>query len=131
MLQQLPTLSTLVLVLLGTLPDRVAADQILKTSGFSSCLSESSISVQKSVVEYNNDLKKVTFDLQGTSTKVMNVTAELSVTAYGTEVYKNTFNPCATSTFVQQLCPGACGKERAIPFALSGVLNCANRFYSP
>ena len=56
-------------------------------------------------MEYNNDLKQVTFDLAGTSTKSTKVIADLVVKAYGNEVYRNSFNPCADSTFVQQLCP--------------------------
>lgn len=99
------SLATVSLLILGSLPDRVSADQILKTSGFSTCLTNSTISVQKSIIEYNNDNKKVTFDLAGSSSKSMNVTAELRVTAYGIEVYKNSFNPCDKSSFVAQLCP--------------------------
>ena len=99
-------LSAVSLLLLGTLPAGVLADQILKTNGFSSCLTGASITVQKSDIEYNNDKKQVTFDVAGTSTKSINVTASLEVTAYGTQVYQNTFNPCDSSNYVQQLCPG-------------------------
>ena len=106
MLRPFSTLSTVSLLLLGTLPAGGLADQILKTSGFSTCLDNGTISVQRSDVEYNNDKKQVTFNVAGTSTKSMNVTADLRVTAYGTEVYKNSFNPCSPTTFVSQLCPG-------------------------
>jgi hypothetical protein len=99
-------LSTISLLLLGTLPGRVLADQILKTSGFSTCLSAANITVQNLDIEYNNDQKTVTFDVAGTSTKVQNVTAQLNVTAYGISVYQNSFNPCSASTYVEQLCPG-------------------------
>ncbi|KIN04193.1 hypothetical protein OIDMADRAFT_178248 [Oidiodendron maius Zn] len=92
-------------LLLDTFPSGVLADQILKTSGFSTCLSNSPITVQKVDIEYNNDNKTVSFNVAGTSTQTMNVTAQLNVTAYGTQVYHNEFNPCDESTFVAQLCP--------------------------
>lgn len=44
-------------LLLDTFPSGVLADQILKTSGFSTCLSNSPITVQKVDIEYNNDNK--------------------------------------------------------------------------
>ena len=113
MFTSLSTLATFSILLLGALLDRVSAEQILKTSGFSSCLANATISVQRSAVEYNNDLKQVTFDLAGTSTKETKVTADLVVLAYGTEVYRNSFNPCADSTFVQQLCPGTYGWDES------------------
>jgi hypothetical protein len=74
MLRLSSTFSTISLLLLGTLPARGLADQILKTDGFSSCLSGSNITVQNVDIEYNADQKQVTFDVAGTSTQVMNVT---------------------------------------------------------
>jgi hypothetical protein len=106
MVRSTSVLSAVSLLLLGTLPAGVLADQILKTNGFSSCLTGASITVQKSDIQYNNDKKQVTFDVAGTSTKSINVTASLEVTAYGTQVYQKSFNPCDSSTYVQQLCPG-------------------------
>lgn len=106
MLRPFSTLSTISLLLLGTLPGRAFADQILQTSGFSTCLSGSTITVQNVDVAYNNDNHTVSFNVAGTSTQTMNVTAQLNVTAYGISVYQNSFNPCFTSTFVSQLCPG-------------------------
>lgn len=97
--------STTLLLLVGTLPGRGLADQILKTDGFSTCLSGSNITVQTVDIEYNADSKEVTFNVAGTSTASINVSASINVTAYGTQVYQNTFNPCDTSTFVKQLCP--------------------------
>jgi hypothetical protein len=44
-------------LLLHTLPSRVVADQILKTTGFNTCLPNSKITVQNVDVEYNNDNK--------------------------------------------------------------------------
>ncbi|TAQ89534.1 hypothetical protein B7494_g2141 [Chlorociboria aeruginascens] len=71
------------LLTLGLLPARGLADQTLQTSGFDLCLTSSDITVQNLNIEYNNDQKTVTFDVAGTSTKSMNVTAQLNVTAYG------------------------------------------------
>ena len=102
------------LLLLGALSARVLADQILKTSGFSTCLAGSDITVQNVDIEYNNDNKTVTFNVAGTSTKVQNVTAQLNVTAYGKQLYQNSFDPCDASTFVSQLCPVPSGSFSAI-----------------
>jgi len=94
----------------------VVASQILKTSGFSECLTGSVIKVNNVDIQYNNDAKTVTFNVGGTSTKSINVTAQLNVTAYGTEVYQRSFNPCDADTFVEQLCPVPVGN-----FAASGT----------
>lgn len=83
----------------------VSAGEMLKTTGFSSCGPNDSVSVQNVDITYNNDNKTVDFDVAGTSNKVQNVTAILNVTAYGQQVYSNSFNPCSPSTFVRQLCP--------------------------
>jgi hypothetical protein len=71
--------SSISILLLGLLPQLTAAAQILKTSGFSTCLADSTITVQNVDIEYNNDNKTVTFNVAGTSTKVQNVTAQLNV----------------------------------------------------
>lgn len=94
------------ILVFGALPVRVFSADILKTSGFTSCLDGSTIQVTNLNIEYNRAKGSVTFDVAGTSAKVQNVTASLTVSAYGNEVYKNDFNPCATSTKVDQLCPG-------------------------
>jgi hypothetical protein len=106
MLRPFSTLSTISLFLLGALPGRVLADQVLTTSGFSTCLASSNITVQKLDITYDNNAKTVTFDVAGTSATVMNVTAVLNVTAYGVQVYQKSFNPCEPDTYVSQLCPG-------------------------
>ncbi|KAF7949492.1 uncharacterized protein EAE97_003001 [Botrytis byssoidea] len=116
MLRPISTLSTLSLALIGTLPGRVLAAQTLTTTGYTSCLADSNISVQKMAVTYDNDAKTVTFDVAGSSTKSQNVTAEINVTAYGISVYSKTFNPCDSTTFVEQLCPIPVGT-----FAASGT----------
>jgi hypothetical protein len=91
---------------LGTFPPSAVGTQILQTSGFSTCLDNSNLTVKTVDIEYNNDNKTVSFNVAGSSTVTMNVTALLNVTAYGNVVYSNSFNPCDAATFVSQLCPG-------------------------
>ncbi|CAD6448309.1 813350f0-590a-4ba4-907b-4c67c87e361f [Sclerotinia trifoliorum] len=116
MLRPISTFSTLSLIFLGALPGRVLAGQTLTTTGYTSCLADSTISVQKMAVTYDNDAKTITFDVAGTSTRSQNVSAEINVTAYGISVYSKSFNPCDSSTFIQQLCPVPVGV-----FAASGT----------
>ncbi|KAH7031351.1 uncharacterized protein B0I36DRAFT_243557 [Microdochium trichocladiopsis] len=92
---------------------RVAAEDILTTSGFKNCNTTSDISVDKVDISYNAAAKVVTFDLAGSSNKVQNVTATLKVSAYGQEVYTQSFEPCDPATFVKQLCPVPAGNFSA------------------
>ena len=105
------------LLVLGTLPVRVFSADILKTAGFTSCLDDSAITVNKLNIQYDRSNGKVIFDVAGTSAKVQNVTASLTVTAYGKEVYNKDFNPCDESSRVEQLCPGASCVDPAIDSA--------------
>lgn len=95
------------LLALGALPASVLADQVLSTSSFSTCQTDSDISVTKLNITYNNDAKTIVFDVAGSSASSQNVTATLNVMAYGNSVYSNSFNPCDASNYVAQLCPGA------------------------
>lgn len=101
------------LVLLTLMATNVMAGQILKTSGFSDCGSNSAIKVDKVDISYNNENKTVSFDVAGSSSKEQNVTAVLNVTAYGNTVYSNSFNPCDKATFVDRLCPVPVGNFAA------------------
>ncbi|CAI4213737.1 unnamed protein product [Parascedosporium putredinis] len=86
------------------------AVDILETVSFSSCAnSTSTVQVQRINIQYNKENQTVTFDVQGSSSRIQNVTAELKVTAFGAEVYSNKFNPCDKGTFVEQLCPVPAG----------------------
>ena len=85
---------------------------ILKTSGFSSCEPNSTVTVDRFDVQYNRADKTVTFDVSGSSAKVQNVTASLSVTAYGKQVYQRFFDPCNPASKVDQLCPGMMVKRK-------------------
>lgn len=93
------------LFLLGALPVGVFAADIIKTDGFSSCLSDATIQVNNVDVQYDRSTNQVTFDVSGSSSEIQNVTASLSVTAYGAQVYQKDFNPCDADTKVDQLCP--------------------------
>ncbi|KAL1878627.1 hypothetical protein Daus18300_001902 [Diaporthe australafricana] len=70
------------------------AVDVLKTSGFTNCQTDSAIQVNKVDIEYNKAAGTVTFDVSGSSSKEQKVMAKLNVTAYGIDVYSNTFNPC-------------------------------------
>jgi hypothetical protein len=89
------------------------AEDLLKTTGFTDCGSDSSVKVDKIEITYDNDNKTVMFDVSGSSSKEQNVTAVLDVTAYGNPIYSNTFNPCDDATFVEQLCPVPAGNFAA------------------
>ncbi|KAL8913615.1 MAG: hypothetical protein Q9171_001580 [Xanthocarpia ochracea] len=101
------------LLVLGTLLVRVLGADVLKTSGFTSCLDESAISVNKLHIEYDRAKGTVTFDVGGNSAKVQNVTASLTVSAYGNAVYTKDFNPCDQDSEVAQLCPVPAGSFSA------------------
>lgn len=93
-------------VIVGALSTRVLGADVLRTQGFSSCLDNSTIQVDKLNVEYDRSAGVVTFDVAGTSSKSQNVTASLTVNAYGRQVYKKDFDPCSPK--IDQLCPGMC-----------------------
>ncbi|KAI9859053.1 MAG: hypothetical protein M1813_007181 [Trichoglossum hirsutum] len=101
------------LLLLGALPNRVFCTDILKTSGFSTCLANSDIQVQHVDVEYNRADNTVKFDVSGSSSKSQEVTGVLTVTAYGNKVYEQSFDPCDSITKVDQLCPVPVGQFSA------------------
>lgn len=106
-----------VVLAVAVLATGVVGEDVLVTSGFSTCDQNSTVTVQRANIKYNNDNKTVTFDVAGTSTRVQNVTAMLNVTAYGQQIYSNTFDPCLPgTTFVKQLCPVPAGT-----FAAKGV----------
>ncbi|KAG9257975.1 uncharacterized protein F5Z01DRAFT_312220 [Emericellopsis atlantica] len=83
----------------------VLGDNILSTSGFTNCVSNSSIEVDRVNIRYNNGNKTVIFDVAGNNPKEQNVSAALEVKAYGQTIYEKSFNPCDKDTFVQKLCP--------------------------
>ena len=94
-------------LLLASAPLGVLANDVLKTNGYSSCLTgNSDITVNKLDIEFDRSTKKVKFDVSGTNAKQQKVMATLQVNAYGKSVYSKTFDPCDEGTKVDQLCPG-------------------------
>lgn len=92
--------------LLAALTMLVSANDILTTTGFTTCMANSDITVTALQIQYDRTTQQITFDVAGTSSKVENVSAALYVTAYGKQVYQKTFNPCDQGSKVDQLCPG-------------------------
>ena len=84
----------------------VSANDVLKTTGFTTCMADSDITVTALDIQYDRTTQQITFDVAGSSSKVENVTAALYVTAYGKQVYQKSFNPCDEGSKVDQLCPG-------------------------
>lgn len=91
----------------------VQAADVLTTSGFTDCGSDTSIKVERLNISYDKDNRTVIFDVAGTSAKSQNVTAVLDVKAYGNQIYTRSFNPCDASTYVDQLCPLPVGQFAA------------------
>ena len=111
------------LCFLGALSARVLGADILQTTGFTSCLSNSTINVNTINVQFDRSDSTVTFDLAGSSSRAQNVTALLTITAYGKQVYQTTFDPCAADTEVEQLCPVPAGA-----FAAQGSQNIPSNY---
>ena len=84
----------------------VSANDVLTTTGFTTCMANSDITVTTLSIQYDRTTQQITFDVAGTSAKVENVTAALYVSAYGKQVYQKSFNPCDEGSKVDQLCPG-------------------------
>ncbi|KAH7354572.1 hypothetical protein BKA66DRAFT_430354 [Pyrenochaeta sp. MPI-SDFR-AT-0127] len=113
-------------ILLASAPLGALAGDVLKTNGYSSCLSGTSdIKVNKLDIEFDRSTKKVKFDVSGTNDKEQKVMAALIVNAYGKEVYRNEFDPCEGSTKVDQLCPVPAGT-----FGASGEQTIPEKFIS-
>ncbi|KAF1916318.1 hypothetical protein BDU57DRAFT_226850 [Ampelomyces quisqualis] len=93
-------------MLLASAPLAALAADVLKTNGYSSCLSgPSDIKVNRLDIEFDRSSKKIVFDVSGTNEKEQNVMAKLIVNAYGKEVYSRAFDPCDDKNKVDQLCP--------------------------
>ena len=93
---------------LAALAITVSANDVLETTGFTTCMPNSDITVTALNIQYDRTTQQIIFDVAGNSSKVENVTAALYVTAYGKQVYQKTFNPCEADSKVDQLCPGQC-----------------------
>jgi hypothetical protein len=93
-------------IIFSLLSLRVAAQSMLTSSGFTNCLSNATIKVDRAAIQFDKTSGNITFDVQGTSSQIQKVVATLVVTAYGNTVASQSFNPCDASSFVAQLCPG-------------------------
>jgi hypothetical protein len=92
--------------MLSALPARVLAGETLSSSGYSMCLNDPNIQVERLNVTYNRHSRLITFDVAGKSTTELKVTVDLVVTAYGQEVYTRSFNPCDINDInMPQICP--------------------------
>ncbi|KAI7465619.1 hypothetical protein KC364_g8125 [Hortaea werneckii] len=99
--------------ILSMLPVSVLGADVLSTTGYSLCMNNGSVSVDKLDVTYNKNTRIINFDVAGTSEVEQNVTAKLIVTAYGKTVYTKTFDPCEHD--MERMCP-----VPAASFASSG-----------
>lgn len=99
------------LLALGALPVRVLGSDVLSTDGFTTCVNNATITVQRMNIQYDRSTQEVTFDVAGTSSQEQKVQAKIQVTAYGKVVYTKEFNPCASDYYVEQLCPGRLGPD--------------------
>lgn len=93
------------ILLLAAVTRFVSANDVLTTTGFTTCMADSDITVTALNIQYDRTTQQITFDVAGTSSKVENVTAALYVTAYGKQVYQKSFNPCDDNSKVDELCP--------------------------
>lgn len=85
---------------------RTAVGQnVLETNGFTTCVDDSTITVDRANIRYYNENQTVIFDVAGSNARDQNVTVELEVTAYGNSLFTQKFNPCDAGTFVERLCP--------------------------
>lgn len=89
--------------LLSMLPAGVLGANVLSTTGYSLCMTNGTVQVDKLDVSYNKNTRVINFDVAGRSTVEQNVTAKLTVTAYGQEVYTRSFSPCDQG--MDEMCP--------------------------
>ena len=87
------------------LPAVVLAEGVLKTDGFSTCLDDADIKVEKLDIQFDQASTELKFDVSGVSKKEQNVTAKLIINAVGNEFVRE-FDPCDEDSKVEQLCPG-------------------------
>lgn len=83
----------------------VSASDVLRTAGFTKCLDDSAIEVQRMDISFDRASNRVTFGVAGRSQKSQKVMASLVISAYGRKVFSKDFNPCDEASKVEQLCP--------------------------
>lgn len=98
------------ILLLSALPASVLGGDVLTSNGYSMCLNDPNIHVDRLNVTYDRNTRLLTFDVAGSSSKELNVTVDLVIEAYGQQVYTRTFNPCDIHDVdMPQMCPGKNG----------------------
>ncbi|KAG5289397.1 DUF907 domain-containing protein [Histoplasma ohiense] len=107
-----PWLITSLLLAWSLFSHHVDGIDVLKNNGFTSCLDNSEINVEKINLEFDRTTNDFIFDVAGSSSKIQNVTAVLLVEAYGQKITQS-FNPCDEATKVDQLCPVPAGRFTA------------------
>ena len=106
----------------------VLGSDILKTNGFTACINNPLITVNKLDIQYDRSTAAVTFNVEGSSSQIQNVTASLTVTAYGKQVYQKAFDPCDNATNVEQLCPGKpCKVDGTCHLVHADLIGCSSR----
>lgn len=104
-MRSLTGLRTLALAaLLGCMPLGTLAGNVISTSGFSTCMDNSTIEVKNLDVSYDKNSRVLNFNVAGESKQRQNVTASLIVSAYGRQVYTKEFSPCDEG--MMEMCPG-------------------------
>ncbi|TKA30337.1 hypothetical protein B0A50_02564 [Salinomyces thailandicus] len=97
--------------LLSVLPVSVLGSDVLSSTGYSLCMNNGSIKVDKMDVTYNKKTKVIVYDVAGSSSVEQNVTAKLVVSAYGKEVYTKYIDPCEKD--IKRMCPVPAGEFSA------------------
>ena len=98
--------SLIISLLFFSLVSRTVADDVLKTNGFTNCITNGTISVHEMNIQFDRSTNTVNFDVGGISNEVQNVTGNLQISAYGKVAFNKAFDPCGTDIHVPQLCPG-------------------------
>ncbi|EEH47753.2 uncharacterized protein PADG_03837 [Paracoccidioides brasiliensis Pb18] len=97
----------------GLLLNHVDGADVLKNNGFTTCLGNSDIRVDRINLEFDRATNSFKFDVAGSSNKSQSVMAVLAIEAYG-QRFTQDFNPCSEKTKVEQLCPVPAGQFSAI-----------------
>ena len=80
----------------------IHAASLLTNNGFTSCMDDSIVQVNKLDLTFNKDTGKFKFDVAGTCKESQKVKASLSVEAYG-QHFTHDFSPCDED--IDALCP--------------------------
>ncbi|KAK9474076.1 uncharacterized protein V1510DRAFT_374352 [Dipodascopsis tothii] len=98
-----------------------AASNVISTGTYYSCSDSDYLDVSEFYLSYDKTSQNVTFNIAGTTTESLNVTATLEVTAYGKQVFSYSFDPCDYG--ISELCP-----IPAISVSASGEVNVPSEY---